>query len=650
MPPGCSISCLVLVTALAGFFSFDPDRDPRPSCQAIGQAQWQNSPGQLSVAAAGSTAFARGLSPSLPEDRHDHQPLTGHGGRFLFVADVRLDNRRELAASLRNIGPRPENLSDADILLLAFEKWDEQILEHIVGDFAFAVYDIRRSRLILARDPAGQRPLHYHVGRDFAAFASMPTALHGIPDVPCQLNRLKLAEFLYGRATGGAQSYFAGIRRVLPGEVVTITAGGDTISRQYDYRPARLGLSTRADYAEAFRERLDQAVACRMRGVDGIVGAHLSSGLDSSAVVTSAAGLLQPEGQRVLAFTAAPRDRFESRLPDRYLADETALARTTAARFSNIEHIIVRSSGDPIEHLDQRVAAIEEPIGNVTNSEWGARINQGLQNRGVGVLLTGDFGNFALSAGGSQILPDLLRSGAWRQWGREARHLTATKHMRWSGVLAQSFGGWLPAPAWSLIERIAPPRGWAPQLPSLLRSEWQKAARQSTSVPIFSSQPHTDSQSLRMQALKYGWDVGNFRKATLATYGIEECDPTSDRRLIEFCLALPLDALLRDGIAHPLYNAAFGDRLPPEVLRSKQRGYQSADWYERYSRDRLIAEVERIRLDDRLFELIDYDRLLKLVEAWPRQPTGAEPVLDMGDELLRILSVASFLRSNPAAT
>src|SRR5262249_40393985 len=122
----------------------------------------------------GGVALGRRLMRVLPEDDFDRQPLIGGEGRYILIPDVRLDKRDELTEALPVPAPQARSLCDAAILLAAIERWDESCFERLVGDYAFALWDASRRRLLLARDPLGQRPLHYHRGNKFFAFASMP--------------------------------------------------------------------------------------------------------------------------------------------------------------------------------------------------------------------------------------------------------------------------------------------------------------------------------------------------------------------------------------------------------------------------------------------------------------------------------------------
>ena len=169
-------------------------------------------------------------------------------------------------------------LSDAAILLAAIERWEELCLERLIGDYAFVLWDSARRRLLLARDPLGQRPLHYHRGNKFFAFASMPKGLHALAEVPYAPDEDRIAEFLVLMTEIGPQSFFQGIERVEPGHVVTVTPTGLVTRRHWQPTRSRIVLNGPAEYAEAVRDLLDQAVRCRLRGAED-VGATLSGGL-----------------------------------------------------------------------------------------------------------------------------------------------------------------------------------------------------------------------------------------------------------------------------------------------------------------------------------------------------------------------------------
>src|SRR5262249_53199126 len=379
----------------------------------------------------------------------------------VLVADVRLDNRDELTEALQIPRLQARRLCDAAVLLSAFELWDESCLERIVGEYAFAVWDDERRRLLLARDPLGHRPLHYHRGNKFVAFASMPKGLHSISEIPYASDEERIAEFLARIPHTGTNSFFAGIERVKPGHVVAFTANGLTTRRHWQPKRRQIVLRRPEDYSEALRDLLDQVVSCSLRGT-GEVGADLSGGLDSGAVASTAARLLGPSGRGLFAFTGVPREGYDGPAPRNRIVDEGFHAAATAALYPNIEHVVVRNEGrSPLEDLDREFLLCERPPMALLGAAWRHSMNNAIRKRNVRVMLSGDRGNMGLSYDGMQLLPELLLSGRWLRLWREARGL-ASRRMRWRGVLANTFGPWCPPALWVLLNKVA--TGYAMQV------------------------------------------------------------------------------------------------------------------------------------------------------------------------------------------
>lgn len=162
------------MSAIAGVWRFDEQPQPESDCARMLAVQQIYGPHDGRMWCDGALAMGRRLFRSLPEDIFDRQPLRSRDGRLTLVADVRLDNRDELAAELGLASGEARQFCDAGILLASLDRWGEQAVNRLIGDFAFALWDASAQRLLLARDFIGHRPLHYHRGKDFFAFASMP--------------------------------------------------------------------------------------------------------------------------------------------------------------------------------------------------------------------------------------------------------------------------------------------------------------------------------------------------------------------------------------------------------------------------------------------------------------------------------------------
>jgi asparagine synthase (glutamine-hydrolysing) len=595
-----------------------------------------------------SVAFGRRLFRILPEDIHDRQPLQSRDGRLTLVADIRLDNRNELIAALEQ---RDDARCDADILLACLERWDEGALDRLVGDFAFALWDVRSQKLTLARDFLGQRPLHYHSGQGFFAFASMPKGLLALPEIPRVPDEQRVAEFLTLMPQHGPQSFYKNIARVEPAHILTVTRSGVS-SRRY-WRPGRSAAMGRGadDLIEGLRSHLDEAVQCRLRGSDGTVGAHLSAGIDSGAVTATAARLLAPANGKVVAFTAVPHAGYKGPVPSDRFGDEGPLAAATAAMFQNIEHVLIRSNGrSPLDGLDRNYFLFEAPILNLCNLAWLNAINQAARERKLNVMLTGQMGNMTVSYQGLELLPELLRAGRFIELYRQASHLVANTDMRWRGALAQTFGPFIPVWLWQRINQI-----YFGHAQDILNYSAIRAERL-TDLDLnsiaeernldFSYRPFRDGFAMRLLAMQQ-FDPGNNNKGILGGWGIDRRDPLADKRLVEYSLSIPTEQFLVDGVPRALAKRALAGRLPKAVLNEQQKGYQAADWHEGVTaaRAEIAAELERLSACAPAAKVVDTERLRNLVANWPqagwerleiRQPYRFA--------LLRGISAGHFLR------
>ncbi|HMC92233.1 MAG TPA: asparagine synthase-related protein [Allosphingosinicella sp.] len=564
----------------------------------------------------GNLSLGRCLYRLLPEDRSDRQSLVGGGGRYTLVADLRLDDRDSISARLGDSAPSAE-ASDAQFLLKLVERFGASVLETLVGDFAVALWDAAERRLTLARDPLGQRPLHYHAAPGFFAFASLPKGLHALEAIPRHVDEERLARFIGLMPLVGGSGFYTGIRRVQPGHLVEVTP--DSVLERRYFRPERrdLGLRDFGDYRDAFRAELDRAVRSRLRGARTILATHLSAGWDSSAV-TATAARLAPAGTDILSYTSVPRRGNDSGAPGNRLSDEGDIAAATAALHPGVTHVRVPgSAASPIAGLDRYVSVFDRPLYNLCNAVWLTQIREHASAQGARVLLTGEHGNWTVSAGPYSVLADMLRRGRWLAWAREAGALAIKRRARLRGIAAFSLGPWVPDAVWKAVRRLSSrPETNAytalhPRLAGFIDAE-----RERNDVGL--AWRPKDHFTATLRALGH-YDFGELRKGVLAGWGVDERDPTADRRLIEFCLSLPVDMLLKDGERRPLARAALSDRLPPTLLNETRKGYQAADWHEGMTahRTEIEALLERIAADPLAASLLDVTAMRSWVRDWP---------------------------------
>jgi len=636
------------MTAIAGYWSLDHRPGAAAICERMLKSQQIYGPQPPSVASDGAIAIGQRLFGITAEDRRRQTVASGAGGSTFLVADARLDNREELCEALGIQAAEGRGLADAAIILRALERWDESAVERLQGDFAFALWDSRRQRLLLARDYMGQHPLHYARRDGFFAFASMPKGLHALPEIPSAPDREAVASFLALIPEDGSETFFRGIEKVRAGEIVTVTRDGLNATRWW--RPALepLRLKRHEDYAEALREHFDRAVEVRLRGADKAVAAHLSGGLDSSAVAATAARLMAPAGGRVTAFTGVPREGYDASEVRNAFTDESPYAAEVAALYPNMDHVIVRNGGSPFTDLDRFFFVYERPVLNLCNSVWMHRILDVARDQGLRILLSGNRGNMSFSYDGMPLLTQLLSGGRLGRLARESWALVRNG-TRVGTVAAQTLGPFVPVPLWQAISRM---RGKGRKLTDYTAigpeaaETFRLAERAADRGLDFSYRPRRDPLETRLWSLRRV-DTGNYNKGHLAGWGIDVRDPTADRRLVEFCLTVPPDQYLRNGIRRALARTAFADRLPAKIVNESRKGYQAADWHEGLvaGRDELGGELARIEACEEAGATVNHAMMRGLAEAMPtdgwHKPATTEKYR-LG--LLRGVSAGHFIR------
>lgn len=199
-----------------------------------------------------------------------------------------------------------------------------------------------------------------------------------------------------------------------------------------------------------------------------------------------------------------------------------------------------------------------------------------------------------------------------------------------------SFGEWMPDWLTTPLDRLLGPAPTASD--SFVRPEWSGRGR--SQLPDVEPGPYR----VRRAALATQ-DFGIFRKGSLAASGLEERDPLANRRLIDFSFRVPPEQLLHNGVSRPLVRSALSDRLPSAVLSPDLRGYQGADWYERFDRAEAYALIEEIAPCSAVNELLEIAKIRAAIESWPSEGWECPKVRGFyRTKLLTALSTGVFIQ------
>lgn len=488
------------------------------------------------------------------------QPDRRRGGLRLW-ADVRLDNREELierlgADGLLEGGPH----GDAELVLAAYLRWGESCPERLLGDFAFALWDSRWRRLLLARDPLGIKPLHYCRIGSLVCFASEAGQVLRHPAVPRRLDEIAVGDYLAGSYGDPGRSFFEAVRRLPPGHRLAATADGERAERFWDLDPAARTVYRREEeYAERFRELLLRAVESRLPARGPAVGVLMSGGLDSCSVAAAARQLV-PAGAGSSPALFAGSFVFD-RLRQ---CDESEHIRAVAERLDlEVEPVQAERFpvfGDPEAYQPQ----LDTPY-----LAWEGCFREMLRrvrSRGARVLLTGHGGD-DLMTGSALVYADRLRRGDLRALAAVLRH-AAGRGRAWKWVLYHGLARpLLPGSADRIVRRLSG-RQPGPGLPDWIDPGF---ARRTGLAERLEAAPPRRFRELARQSLydhfrTACWDqIAHWYDRNAAGFGVEVRHPFLDRRLVEYLFSIPAAQLHQPGLAKPLLRRATAGLLPDSV-------------------------------------------------------------------------------------
>ncbi|WP_294002841.1 asparagine synthase-related protein [Sphingomonas sp.] len=593
------------------------------------------------IAHADRAAFGRNLFKTLPEDDFDAQPTLWPQGR-LFVADARIDNRADVARSLRIAAADAAILSDGALLAASWRRWKFDAVERVLGDYAFATWDGERECLTLVRSPFSLKPLFFCSEPRFAAFASMPAGLFALREFSKKINIHYAAGVAALYSYLGSATIFEGVEMVRHGHAVEL-ARDATRSFPIWTLERKMSPIRRAEEAgEALRAEFDRATRCSLRRHKGSVASQLSSGRDSSAVTASAAIAMKDGRELLTALTGAPREGFSAADPPEMLSDESGMASKMAAIHPNLRHVICRpSSGSIIPTMEAINAVHHGPLLNPSNLPWWAAINDAASTQGNSVLLHGTTGNFTISAGGPDHIGDFLHEEGPLAWAQVLTTIGGGPPSRWIGALSQIVGPFLSRSAYDLILKASGRSSDDVCRVLVLREPYRTRAEALLREKFGDARPPLSAFEYRRDMLMLR---DNPEKMSLGKWGLDPRDPTSDRAVVELCFSFRARHLFSSGAGRPAFDAAFGNRIPRESLCSTRRGYQGADWFEHFPLRQVAAAFMTYGKNELVRELLDYRYIEALLDAWPADGWDRrERLLTYRNSLIGALALASFI-------
>jgi asparagine synthase (glutamine-hydrolysing) len=561
-----------------------------------------------------------------------HQPMPNEDGRLQIVFNGEIFNHAALRPDLERAGHRYTTRCDTETILHSYEQYGADCVSRFRGMFAFAIWDTAARTLFCARDRLGIKPLYYYWDGKLFAFASEIKALLAHPAISASFDEALLPEYLAFGYTSGDRTLFAGIRKLMPGHVLTLALDAEAprleIRRYWDI-PAPEPEPGRDDasWIRECRERLEETVRMRLMS-DVPLGMFLSGGLDSSAI----AALIK-------RMTTGPVETFSVGYREAQFS-ELSYARQVAESIGTDHHEIVVGMDDFFGALPRLIWHEDEPI------TWPSSVSlyfvSKLASERVKVVLTGE-GSDELFGGYGRYRFYLLNQRWARIYGvlpaglrrriREGvaatrllaagprRKLQHTFVGRDASVEALYLDNFYSAFSGGEQRSLFPPlAGGAPYAGFL--EFWNTGRPYSTLQRMLYADQKTYLVELLMKQ----------DQMSMAS-SIESRVPFLDHTFVEFAARVPDRLKVRGGEGKYIVKRAVEDLLPREIIYRRKMGFPTPlrQWLREPAAEKLLATLRDP--NGLLGPYVDRAALDALLA---RQSSGAE---DVTDRIWRLLNL-----------
>jgi len=524
-----------------------------------------------------------------------HQPLSNHDGTVWITYNGECYNYKDFYPLLKEKGYVFKSNSDTEVIVHLYEEYGVNFLNMIDGMFAFAIWDTKRQRLLLARDRIGIKPLFYYQNNDRVLFASELKALLADPGVSRELNYGALGDFFHYLSIPDPESIFRNVKKLLPGHYMIVENGALEVHQYWDVDAASPRTNIDINKAtEEFEHHFKNAITSHMVA-DVPVGAFLSGGVDSSAIVAFASqfGMMDQ-----------PLNTFSTTFKGLKDFDEGGYAAQVSQQYET-NHREFNLTPDLITALPKMVWHADEPF--AVSSALALYLLSELTSKHTKVVMTGD-GSDEIFAGypwrhwtEPRFPPRLVRSVVSGLDRLGLNHLQSTRNFynRGRNILLRSAS----TPA-EVYEKKLSLSFSASELSALMTSSaWQTIhdARQENIIHRYYEYQKDVTQLTRKlyTDLKTTLVSEMLTKADRMTmaFGLESRVPFLDHHLVEWAFRLPDNHKFRGVEGKYVVKKALKNYLPKNILHRPKHGYRVPlrDWM----RDQLQEMIQDTLLSQR---------------------------------------------------
>ncbi|GAB3508603.1 asparagine synthase-related protein [Emticicia fontis] len=519
-------------------------------------------------------------------------------GELTIIANARIDNRIQLSSKL-NIPPSDQKkMSDAELILICFQKWNKLCLEHLEGDFAFAIWNQESQELFSATDHLGQRSLYYHESTNYFIICSCIKELTALVDTPKIINDEYIINY-YFRIHNPANTFDKNIHLLPAGSYLSYYSDKPLQINKYWVllNKRKYAFTKDEDWYACARTLIFQSIEKRI-SEDKQIGITLSGGLDSSSIACILASILKEKNRSLYAFSSVlPLNHQEK--------DERPFIEHILQIYDNIDitYIELPESGT-FQNLEKNFY-IDEAIPNTFHYVDHA-ILKAAQYKGVNNLFTGYGGDFWISWKGESVIFQLILDGHYQQ---ALGLLKASQQYKKHSILASVWR--------NLFMHIPIYKG----LKSKLSIGELKSFFRKDFIKNYSDLLVPEPQSYKERTAQKVED-GTIGKLLTSIYnrnqyyGIDSSVPFFDKSLLEFFLEVPQQLFIKNGVPRSLLRESMKGILPEYIRQRPDKRPYAPDFKNRLENDKdTILKIVNEEDTDFIFEkYIDKSALIRNID------------------------------------
>lgn len=564
------------------------------------------------------------------EAEYEILPIVDNSEGIYFTADVVLDNREELLSKLRLPEEEAKKIPDGSLMYQIIKNYGKQSFPMFLGTYSFVYCNKEKGEIYLVADAVGSRSLYYCYEHGKLYFSTLINPIIKAIDEKPDWNYRLLSDFLalnnLSMYTEAEETVYKGIYKVAPGQAVIIR---DQKLYKEDYwipEDNKNSKKASSDYKDDFIKLFDSCVSSVLRSSEK-TGILLSGGLDSTALACFAAPKLREKGELLYSYTSIPDENYVSEHSPYYITNERKQVERTSEYLGNLKcSFLEMTDRNCFDGALEYMKRYELPYKALQNIRWMHSLSAKAAEDGCKIMLTGQYGNATISSGDMGVyLYTLLRKCRFIELAKEInafhRENSYSRKAIISNLMRSLLADLKKVRSSDILDEVYISIDLYHK--HRIKYRFIKGNHCSTKghTMIYDTFKKYTANKLAMV------QIGEFETHTSLETGVLFRDPSKDRRIIEFCMQLPVNQFVYRGIERRLVREYLSSYLPGEIIKDrKRRGLQSADMVYRLSKEwpEIYKECSELIDHELAGKLLNTQKLKAKLETYRRGlPTNA---------------------------